>query len=367
MKKKRLVISNYDSLRNIFYSGGGAISIHEIAIRLNSQFEILIVSGKYPGCQKNTEIDGINYCYIGSYIRHPQISQIAYQIFLPFKLKQINFDLWIESFTPPFSTTCLQLFTNKPVIGLVHMLSGADMARKYHSKLFKLVEDLGIKSYRSIIVTSNEIKEQLLVQNKKAQIFTIPNGTSLPKKTTAVPNTGNIVFLGRFEINQKGLDLLVRAFALIESQVKAKLIIAGMGTSEQYRSLLNLIKEYKIDNRTILKGKVSGKSKDDLYESASVIVIPSRFETFSLVALESMSHARPLITFDIPGLKWVPSSSRLCIDKFNVTALSAAMLKMINNKKNANLMGTAGKKFSKNYSWDKIAKMYHEVISLHLS
>ena len=367
MNKQIIAISSYDSIENVFYSGGGAKAIHEVSLRLNKKFKVIVITGKYPGSMNTKTIDGIQYYYIGSRINNPQISQLVYQACLPLQLYKTKFDLWIESFTPPFSTNCLQLFTKKPVIGLVHMLSAADMVRKYHLKLFKFIEDLGLRTYRNIIVTNESSGKQIYSQNRNAKIFVIPNGTEVPQKISTVPTFGNVVFLGRLEINQKGLDLLVGAYSLISGKTKSNLVIAGSGSKSQLKSLRKYLQDSGISKRVSLIGRVSGKSKKELFDQAVVVVIPSRFETFSIVALEAMAYARPIVAFDIPGLRWIPEKAISRVKEFDETELSQAIFRIITNKHSADSMGKNGRKFALDYSWQNIAARYEQVISRTLN
>jgi len=138
-KGRNIVISNYDDVNNPYYAGGGSVAVHEIAKRLANDNEVVVYTGRYPG-SKDLVIEGVNYKRIGLGVGGPKFGQLIYHLILPFRVLVSKYDLWIESFTPPFSTSFLQVFTKRPVIGLVHMLSGDDMRRKYKLP-FKVKDD----------------------------------------------------------------------------------------------------------------------------------------------------------------------------------------------------------------------------------
>ena len=118
--KPRLIISSYDNIRNPYYKGGGARVLDELAQRLSSTHKITIITARHPMSRDFTN-GNVQYKHIGPRSFGPQIGQLLFHFTLPHCVMHSKFDLWIESFTPPFSTTCLQLFTKKPVIGLAHM------------------------------------------------------------------------------------------------------------------------------------------------------------------------------------------------------------------------------------------------------
>src|SRR4030066_1313315 len=164
----RIIFSNYDDIKNPHYGGGGARSIHEIAKRFAKEFAVRVYTGKYPGC-KDEFIDNVYYKRIGTNFSEPRINQLIFTFALWFNVVRNDYDVWFESFTPPFSVSFLQLFTKKPVIGLVHMLSGKDMKRKYKLP-FDLIENIGLRVYKRIVVVNQSFKYVIKNINCKADV-----------------------------------------------------------------------------------------------------------------------------------------------------------------------------------------------------
>lgn len=322
MKKKHIVFTTYDSIGNPYYNGGGAHAIHEIAKRLARYYRITIVAGSYPGA-KNQQQDGVTYHYHG-YRFSPQLSQLSYVITLPFYVRKLNPDLVIESFTPPFSVSHLPLRVKVPVVALVHMLSGRDMERKYHLP-FTRVENMGLKWYKNFIVLSAYWQDVIKSVNHSAKFNIIPNAVEIinQKFTKTEPY---ILFLGRIEINQKGLDLLLAAWDQLKLPLKLK--IAGTGNESEVVSLNRIINQLKNPSKVEYLGHVNGALKTSLMTNAIGTVIPSRYETFSMTALESLAHGTPLICFDIPGMDWISSRSVIRAKSFNPTSLSRSIHKL---------------------------------------
>lgn len=356
-KRPSVIFSNYDDLNNPYYGGGGAIAIHEIAKRLTQKYDITVITGKYPSSH-DAILDKVQYKRIGLENAGPKLGQIIFQIILPFYVFRSNFNLWIESFTPPFSTSFLQLFSKKPVIGLAHMLSSEDMRRKYKLR-FDLVERIGLRTYRNFITITEAVKKKILQANPNAEIQVIPNGVNLSEVNKRKNHLGkHILYLGRIEINQKGLDLLLNAYSHIHNKTDYDLSIAGSGATTDLNKLRKIIKKLKIEKRVKLLGRVSGKAKENLLLNSSLIIIPSRFETFSMVALEAMAYGLPIITFDIEGLSWMPEHSRIKVNPFDSMELAKAMMELSQNYELAKKMKLIGIKYAKANTWGKIAKQY---------
>ncbi len=354
----KIIFSTYDDINNPYYGGGGSRAIHEVAKRLVGKYEVVVFTANYPGA-KNKTVDNVFYKRIGLSFFGPKLGQLFFHFLLPFYVARGKFDVWVESFTPPFSTSCLQLFTSRPVVGLVHMLSAEDMERKYKFP-FSVIENRGLKTYRYFIVLTEAFKKKISLINKKAQIFVIPNGVSLPDdKLSDYALEPYILFLGRLEFNQKGLDLLVEAYKA--SGIKENLVIAGVGTDGDTKKLKELIHRYKLQKKIIFAGKVEGERKDMLFQNASVVVVPSRFETFSMVVLEAMAYGKPMVGFDINGLKWAPEDCMLKVKPFDFKKFGSEIRRILKDDKLRAGLSLAAKKHAGKYTLEGALKKYEEV------
>lgn len=355
----QLVISIYDSFENPYYSGGGPVVVHEVAKRLIKKFDITVLTGNYPGA-KNKSVDGVNYKYIG--LPDSFSSLTSFQFLLPYQLTKNSFDVWLESFTPPYSTAFLPLFTKKPVIGLAHILSGEVMKSKYGLP-FDIYERGGMRLYKKVITPTQQIAYAIHEYSPKTEVLVIPNGV-YHKDFSAFKNTEPyILFLGRLDWRQKGLDLLVESYALIKDRVKQKLYIAGHGSNKEVDYLRNLIHVNGLDDRIILKGQVDGDGKQALLANADFVAIPSRYEGMSLVALEAFAFKKPVVSFDIPGFTWADKSVALKAKPFNLHDFAQLMIVLASESETRKRMGEKAMELVKDASWDTTAKQYEDCIS----
>lgn len=364
---KKIIISTYDDIRNPNYGGGGAIAIHELAKRLKNIYDIQVISWNHSGI-KNEDIDGVKYKRIGFVRLNPKLGMLLFQLSLPFIAISNKCDLWLESFAPPFTTAFLPLFTKKQVVGIVHMLAAEDMVRKYGKLPFRFLEKAGMKLYKHIITTNEYTKKKILALNPDARVEVISNGIE-KVSSLKTKKTKNILFLGRIEIDQKGLDLLLPAFRkfLHEGNTEYKLIIAGSGSQSEMKKLLHLIKANNLKKNVVLKGWVEGKEKNKLLDRASAIVIPSRFETYSMVALEAMAHGLPIVCFDIDGLKWLNKKVAVKVSLFDTHQLAEAIKTVVSNINKTNEIKKYGPSYASRFTWDKIAQKYHKYIGGQLA
>ncbi len=356
-----IIFSNYDSLDNPYYAGGGAYAIHSTAKRLAKNHSVTVLAGSFPGSQDEVR-DGVHYKRIGFSVGHPQVDQALYQLALPWHVLTHSYDVWIESFTPPFSTAFLPWLTRKPVIGVTHLLGGKEMSKKYHLP-FHFVESFGLRQYKHLITLSEFLASQIRESGTKANIEIIANGLDNEiLDRTFEKSEEHILFLGRLDIFHKGLDILLKAYAKIADQIPYKLLLAGSGVARETETIKRLIKQLGIEGKVELLGKVGDIQKWRLFEKSIFTIIPSRVEGFAIVALEAMASKSPLIISNIQGLQWIPETAAVRVASFSPEDFAQAMKELIDNPEKRKSMSQSGHETAKQYTWDNVASKYEQLI-----
>ena len=356
-----IVISTYDEIKNPYYGGGGARATHEIAKRLTKHHHVTVICGAYKDCIDGV-IDAVEYKHIGPKISNPKLGQLIFSFLLPYYAMKQGHDLWIENFTPPHSTNFIPLFTKKPVIGQTSLMHAREFSQKYKLP-FQAVEGIGLKKYRYFSVQTRQLKKKIRNVNSQAEVYVVPRGVNKKLFNLKTKEENFVLFLGRLDVFQKGLDLLLKSWAQASKEIKGvKLVIAGAGTSRDEKVLKQLVHTYELDRKIKFTGLVAGKEKEHLLSHCLFTVCPSRFEGFGITALEVLSVGKPLICFDIEGFKWIPNGMCVKVSPFNTIELSKRMTALAQDKGLRTKLQSKTRKFVRGYDWDTIAKQYEEMI-----
>jgi glycosyltransferase involved in cell wall biosynthesis/GT2 family glycosyltransferase len=152
-----------------------------------------------------------------------------------------------------------------------------------------------------------------------ARAVVAPHGTFDPLAASAGGKTVRdpdrpftVAFIGRFE-PRKGFDIAVRAIlAFLAANPMAKAVFAGDALGDEARDMLDpadaaLLADHP---RVAFVGLLARDRLDAFYASADVVVMPSRYESFGLVAIEAMAAGTPVIGLAVGGVREVIEDGR---------------------------------------------------------
>ena len=113
-----------------------------------------------------------------------------------------------------------------------------------------------------------------------------------------------LLFVGRID-PLKGLEQLLKAIPYIQSIKGMRLlIIGGDGDSQrEMERLYSLSCELGIQDMVAFRGLVRHNELPYFYSAADICIVPSYYESFGLVALESLSCGTPVIATEVGNLR----------------------------------------------------------------
>jgi glycosyltransferase involved in cell wall biosynthesis/O-antigen/teichoic acid export membrane protein len=348
-------------------AGGGSRRNHEINRRLAAQgHRITMLTTRYPGCRDRIQ-DGVAYVHIGVGPGRTHLGCVlGYMFKLPFETRRRAAHLVVEDFFAPISSMAAPLWSGRPTLAVVQWLNARDKARQYHLPVH-LLERFGTRRHRRMVAVSNDLAAQLTELNPRAVIEVVGCGLDRSAFTATARGGQDILFVGRLETAQKGLDLLLQAWAQAAPQLPGRLVIAGTGPDQT--SLRALASKLGLHDRVHFIGWVDGARKHELMARARLIVVPSRFETFGIVAIEALAAGTPVVAFDIPCLREViPPEGGSLVRPFQVGEYANALISMYGDERRQRQARASGPAFAARYDWDDLARrqerFYRETVAL---
>jgi glycosyltransferase involved in cell wall biosynthesis len=209
---------------------------------------------------------------------------------------------------------------------------------------------------RMVVLTDSALNDWPELDN----VVKIPDPLPFKIESNSELSAKRVVSIGRYAYD-KGNDLLLRAWAIIEKQAPDwTLDVYGNGDRASYQQQLV---ELGIDQqRCHLYGPTTDVKK--VYLSSSLFVLPSRFEGFGLVLIEAMACGVPVIAFDCEnGPRSIIShgASGFLIPPFDVEAMADKILLLMRDDSLRKAMGFKAQKAACQYDIDTVGKLWNQL------
>ena len=204
----------------------------------------------------------------------------------------------------------------------------------------------------------------------------IPRDTA-KERIALCPDCCIILFVGRIE-PLKGIDNLLHAIALVveccpdlREWIRVP-IIGGdpdrIHEADEMVRLQDLREELGIEDVVTFLGARDQDMLQYYYSAAEMVVMPSDYESFGMVALEAMACGTPVIASDVGGLAFLVKDGRTGyrVPARDPDALAAKITRLLTNKGLQRRIGHRAACWAEAYAWpqiaDRIEALYAEVM-----
>lgn len=236
--------------------------------------------------------------------------------------------------------------------------TGEDEAEKCHSFL-------GLKNKAVVVPYVIDLSE----------FDEIPERDTLRDRYSILKGRKTILFLGRINW-KKGLDVLIKAFAMVEKQRDdVHLLIVGKDESGYAKQVKKWIRDCGMfyDNqgagggrpefgengnnvKITFTGMLTGREKVQAYAGSDIFVLPSYSENFGVVVVEAMACGIPVIISDQVGIhKEIAKSKAGVVIKTDPKQLAETIMALLENPEMCKEMGRNGQQSVKErFAPDKV-------------
>ncbi|HEX4188476.1 MAG TPA: glycosyltransferase family 4 protein [Solirubrobacteraceae bacterium] len=238
--------------------------------------------------------------------------------------------------------------------------------------LKRLGERLGLRANRpaAIVCVSEGVAEEVREHSPALarRVVTINNGvdtrTFAPGARTAearelrdsmgIPQSSLVAAFVGSEWKRKGLEPAIRALALAPGWT---LVVAGAGAQAEYAQLAE---ELQVGDRVRWLGLTSDVAL--VYQLADAFVLPSAYETFSLVTFEAAASGLPLLATPVSGVRELieHGENGFLIDR-EPTRIAGFLRALADDPGLRARMGSAARESALAYSSSRMVNEHHDL------
>ncbi len=238
---------------------------------------------------------------------------------------------------------------------------------KFNWPLFEIFDKLSVNSIDKIVVLSRLIGET--VKKTYGRDFTVVRSGIDVKDFEGVSGrkfrerynlkddfillqVGTLIHYKRQEDSIKALAILSKKYSNL------KLVFIGIESKNYKEKLLNLIKDYKLEDKVLFLGSVPDEVLKQAYAASDVFLFPA-FQSWSLVTVEAMASGKPVIVSNMCGVSEIIKNgvNGFVINHGDYKMMARYIELLINDRSLRERIGRNAYKFvKKNLSWEKYAE-----------
>lgn len=285
----------------------------------------------------------------------------------------------------------LQNCQRAPVVQMYHTLGAMKnkVARRAydHETEQRIQIERELMRFANCLVAATPLDRQHMIELYDAppqNICVVPPGVDLSlfrpipfaeaKAFVGSPNDHHmILFVGRID-PIKGIDIWFRAMARVVEEhpaLRGKMCVCLVGgdvdedtpPDAELARLQSLKDELGIGDLVLFRGKQSQENLPYYYSAADIVVMPSLYESFGMVALEAMACGTPVVASDVGGLSFVvrDGETGFLVPEGDPRALADILGHLICEPELRDRLGKRGIEIAREYAWTRIADQIEEI------
>ena len=194
--------------------------------------------------------------------------------------------------------------------------------------------------------------------------FIIPNGIDKHEQNVyndTIPRRWS--YIARYEIYQKGIDLLIKAMGdNVEELIRHNVVLNmyGEGPRDVVDAIKKQIQQYGLNDVIKVNGAAYDDEKEKVLRNTDLFVLTSRFEGHPMGLIEALSYGIPCLITEGSNMKdEVENAGAGWTCENDSESISNAIRMILNNRVPLSEFSNHAAELSSRYVWDSLAKEAH--------
>lgn len=349
MKPKLVFLSAFLSP----YRSGAEAMVEEVSTRLTDAFDVTIVTGRYSrSLPKNDTLGGkVKVVRVGLGFA---FDKWLYSFLAPMQLGALRPDV-IHAVLETFAGLALWMCRCKALKVLTLQTTNRAFLKKM------------IIRYPDVVTAISTDLQTLAASYGRTDVVVIPNGIDLTAIQAACASSQKdatrALFVGRLE-PMKGIDALLRAFALVTRDASPHLHLRIVGDGSQMSSLKKLSRTLGLEERVTFVGRVTGEKLFEEYARAAIFCGLSRSEALGNVFLEAQAAGCAVLATSVGGIPEIVQHGKtgLLVPVDQVDEAARVLGQLFTDESLRITLSSAARVHAEGYDWSVITKRYKEIL-----
>ena len=222
-----------------------------------------------------------------------------------------------------------------------------------------------MRKFAGLVMVSNSLDRGFLLKLGFApgQVLVTYGAVDWPALNIAVKQEEEFsaCYVGRFH-KQKGFFDLVAAWKKVCVRLPGALL-AVIGTDTNMDTAVKRVREEGLSANIRFFGYLSGVSKFQVLKSSKVLVFPSTYESFGMVAAEGMACGLPVVAYDLAVYAEIYSSGMLKAKTGDSDELAGLIVDVLTDDSLRERLSRQARELSQAFSWEKTAAQILERVN----
>ncbi len=200
-------------------------------------------------------------------------------------------------------------------------------------------------------------REHLRALGYEGPVITVSNGVDVPDGAWKDDNDAYLLWLGRFDPEHKGLDLLLQAVRSLAPDDRPQLRLLGPDWRARKQRVSKWVADMQLSGSVAVGEGVYGSAKRKMLVEAAGFVYPSRWDACPNSVLESVSLGIPTLATPYPLAQHLGDKGGALVATASASGLAEGLVKL--RSPEAAATGARGAEIvRRELTWDQVAEQW---------
>jgi glycosyltransferase involved in cell wall biosynthesis len=224
---------------------------------------------------------------------------------------------------------------------------------------WKVFEHQLVTRARAIHVFFEEQRDELRQLGYTGPVIIAPTGLTIPDFKTQVGRSEFLLWMGRFDIEIKGIDLLLHALASLPPSARPRARLHGPDWRGGKQQARQLVRELGLGDYVQIGPPLYGSEKWEALRGCGFFIFPSRWEGQGLMALEAAAAAAPLVVTSTTSVgRHLAAAQAAILVEPTVESIAAGIVRGYSSSDAGEFGARASQLVRERFSWPAVAESY---------